>query len=129
MFKLCSSVKVKSPEATDEIFKQKAFSTNYDLKYSATKDFNDYDLCKLVYLGPLDYSYDDLVYFFGEPRIENNYDAYSFKQLVWFIKFNNGNICSISKHYRCEWKKKYLNNFKICGNNRSVLKDLVYVLK
>ena len=67
MFRLCSNVKVKESdfsdevEFSDEIVKEKAFSNVRILKYISTKDFNDYDLYKLLYLGPLDYYYNNLV--------------------------------------------------------------------
>lgn len=133
MFRFCSSVNVKEPEeseeASDEIVKQHAFSERYDLRYESTKDFNDFDLYKLTYLGPLDYSYKELLYLFDEPRVYDNLNGSSMKNMVWYIKFNNGNICSISKHYRYHINKYFVNNFKICGNHRSVLLDLAYVLK
>jgi len=127
MFRLCSSIRVQEPTLSDEIVRQKAFCMTRKIVYESTRDFNDYDLYKLNYLGPLDFSYNKLVYYFNEPRSFMN--QYNMKNLVWYIKFNNGNICCISKYYKHEYCKPHLNNFKICGNNRSVLLDLAEVLK
>ena len=135
MFRLCSNVKVKESdfsdevEFSDEIVKEKAFSNVRILKYISTKDFNDYDLYKLLYLGPLDYYYNNLVKLFGQPRIHNNVNGSYLKELVWFIKFNNGHICSISKYYNHDHHRRHINKFRICGNNRNVLLDLAHVLK
>ena len=133
MFWFCSSIKVKESknheEASDQIVRQKAFSDRLDLRYESTKDFNDFDLYKLTYLGPLDYTYKKLIYLFDEPVIYDNLNGCSIKNMVWYIKFNNGNICSISKHYRYHNNKQHVKNFKICGNHRSVLLDLACVLK
>ena len=76
MFRLCSNVKVKKDDYSDEIVKEKPFSYVRNLKYVSTKDFNDYDLYKLLYLGPLDYYYNKLVLLFGVPRIHNNVNGY-----------------------------------------------------
>ncbi len=127
MFRLCSSTKVQEPTPSDEIVKQKAFSMECNIVYESSRDFNDNDLCKLNYLGPLEYSYNKLLYYFNEPQFFTN--QYNMKQLVWYIKFNNGNVCSISKYYKYENCKPHLSNFKICGNNRSVLLDLAVILK
>ena len=124
MFRFCSNVKVKKDDYSDEIVKEKVFYNVPSLRYCSTKDFNDYDLYKLNYLGPLDYYYDNLTNLFGQPRIHN---GDYLKELVWFIKFNNGNVCSISKHY--EHDRRYIDNFRVCGNNRGVLFDLTHVLK
>ena len=131
MFRFCSSVNVKEPEeeASDEIVKENAFSETRDLRYKCIKEFNDYELYNLTYLAPLDYSYTKLLYLFDEPCIHNNLKEYGMKNMVWYIKFNNGNVCSISKHYRYHNNKQRVDKFKICGNHRSVLLDLAYVLK
>lgn len=136
MFKFCSSVKVQKCEPTDdigndysdEIVKQKAFSNEFNLKYVSTKDFNDVDLYNLIYLGSLDYSYSKFVSLFGEPRSSYSY-KYCMKNIVWYVKFNNGNVCSISKNYQYDYNRRHIRDFKICGNHRSVLLDLAAVLK
>ena len=137
MFKFCSSIKVQKCEPTDdisndysdEIVNQKAFSNEFKLRYVSTKDFNDVDLYNLIYLGSLDYSYSYFVSLFGEPRVSHIY-KYHMKSLLWYIKFNNGNICSISKNYQYDHKRRrHIQDFKICGNHRNVLLDLAAVLK
>tara|TARA_Y100001970_G_C14020272_1_gene743133 strand:- start:497 stop:910 length:414 start_codon:yes stop_codon:yes gene_type:complete len=136
MFRLCSSVKVKdnfsdviNPNGyTDEIVKQNAFSMKKNLTYNVTTDYNDDDLYHLVYLGPICISYSKLVRLFGEPQEYPCINAPHMKEIIWYIKFNNNNVCAINKFFVFNAKKKYIDKFRLCGNSKNVIKDIVYVV-
>ena len=145
MFRLCSNVKVKdnfsdvvnpdgytddvNPDCyTDVIVKQNAFSMKRNLIYTVTTDYNDNDLYDLVYLGPVYVSYSKLTRLFGEPQEYTCANTLHMKEIIWYIKFNNNNVCAINKFFVFNAKKEYIDKFRLCGNSNRVIKDIVYIL-
>ena len=121
MFNLCSSVKVK--ENTKQIKYQP--KEIYQIPKYRVEKCNDVELYKLYYKGSLNITYREITKWFGLPQRNKCYKGPFAYELLWYIKFTDGSIASISKYFKIIDYPKYNTTWRICTNNNKALKNLI----
>ncbi len=121
MFNLCSSVKVKEEEKQ---IKYKPTQKYKKPQYRVEK-CNDVELSKLFYKGTVNITYGEIVNFFGLPQRIKCYKGPFAYELLWYIKFNDRSIASISKYFKIIDYPKYNTHWRICTNRKKALENLI----
>jgi hypothetical protein len=127
MFKICSSTRTKETNnhnKKDIELKNIKKNTYFPSEYKVQK-YNDYELYNLIYSGPLMSNYKSIKHLFGEPQILECYKGPFSFELIWYIKFKDGCIASISKFFK--YKHEIRNNIKwrICINRDKALTHII----
>lgn len=124
MFCCCQTSVLKDSEFSTDITKSQAFDTR--VSYTIYNNFNHDDLYDLIYLGTVPIDYKILVSNFGPPNKFLFYKKPFTHELVWYIKFEDGVICSISTFIVSE--NNIHNTWRICGNSPKSSKYLANAL-
>ena len=118
MFNLCYSVKVKKDIKNKPIEK-------YQIPKYTVENCNDIELDKLFYKGTLNITYKEIIKWFGFPQRIKCYKCPFAYELLWYIKFTDESIASISKYFKFIDYPKYNTTWRICTNNKKALKNLI----
>ena len=129
MFKKCLGLSSTNVES-DQIVKSSAFvytnKSKPKIKY-VTSICNDYELLNLQYLGFIESDLNGLKSLFGEPQRLCCYKGPFSFEIVWYIKFNDGTICSISKYFKNEYRYKFCEKWRVCANNTKAIKHIIHL--
>ena len=124
MFNLCSSVKVKDNK-TPKTLKYKKSKRKYIKPGYKVKKCNDMELHKLNYMGNVCINYNTIKRLFGEPQKIDCYRGPFAYEYVWYIKFNDGSIASISKYFKIVDYPKYNQCWRVCANYRKGFEHII----
>ena len=124
MFNLCSSVKVKENNKKKKI-KYKKNHRKYIKSSYKVKICNDMELHNLNYMGTVSINFNTIKHLFGEPqKIECYREPFAY-EYVWYIKFNDGSIASISKHFKIVDYPRHNLTWRVCANYRKGFEHII----
>ena len=124
MFNLCFGVRVKE-ETNKPKLKYKKTKTRYIKSDYKVKICNDMELHKLKYMGTVSINFNTIKHLFGEPQKIECYRGPFAYEYVWYIKFNDGSIASISKYFKIVDYPRQNQSWRVCANYRKGFEHII----